>query len=372
MKTLHFLLKLFPKSFQKTMGEAWVEASEMEIRERQKSTGKNVQVLMAFALETLFNVLPKAYNIGEEDTPNVADFVPTSSVVITQTINFLTIVFISFLMAFALTIHWLVASSVENPYIFWSFAITVTVLIVYMMFLLYFSKSQWLKNKIQWVGRVVGAATGVFAALVLMTQMMLFVTMGNMSHNFVAYDSLTEEMGIREENNQWFKDGMLRSEKKDLWCATNRVRIETIMDTFVASEDNLAMGFLMSAASASVYTRGCWDNDANYIAHQHRITAKSLNTPLIEKMFASFDGVFVWKILNYHRATAVKNAMYTPQRHCVIYMSHYNLNNEKLVKNFCSQFSKTTFVSAQEAKNVRILSDAFVQGKSVNQQWGIQ
>lgn len=64
MKTLHFLLNSPPKSFQKAMGEAWVEASETEIRERQKSTGKNAQVVMAFALETLFNVLPKAYNIG--------------------------------------------------------------------------------------------------------------------------------------------------------------------------------------------------------------------------------------------------------------------------------------------------------------------
>lgn len=370
MKTLRILLKLFPTSFQNEMGEAWLEASETEIRQRQQHENKKFAVVVAFAMETLLTVLPQAYNVGVVLGNSPQSFVPQQNKTIAKSVDFTTNWGVFHCVGFIVAIHVAVASAYPNMFTVWVYGLVFVLLLIAAS---YKSIYRWWVQRDKPIVSVIGGTVfGFVSTFNLILLMFIPAEIETSVGNFAMYNELRKQMGYdsAQPTNEWFEqkgeDIQLRSERKEQWCELSRARLEGAA-TSLQSGDNGVSGSLLSGLVADTYAQGCWSNEDLYIAERHKIAAHSMSYTQMDNLFAAVDWVWTFKILKDSRNYMRVKSLYSPQKYCFEYTSKtYHYKTGKFVQsielwNFCKNFPVDQSMKTDHARAIRVDSDKFVK-----------
>ena len=372
MKTLRVLLKLFPRSFQNEMGEAWLEASETEIRHRQNAEGKKFSIVVAFAMETIFTVLPQAYNVGQSEiSPSPQDFVPEKNKTIAQIVDFFNTWGIFHCAGMVVALHVIVASVYSPATIllgFWGFIVFALICMSYKKIYRW-----WVKNNKPIVSVLGGATVGFFSTFVFVFLMFMPGQMDAGHRDFAMYQDLKKQMGYdpKHPTNEWFEEtqgyARVRPEHKTQWCALSRARLEGATAALQPGQDNMLSGVLLSVILADTYAQGCWDNEDLYIAQRHKMATLSTGFIQSENLFGAVDWMFVFKKIKEARALMRTKSLYSPQKYCLEYTAknYFDKTGKFLqdtdLKETCEKFPENQSMRTPQAQAIRASSDTYIQ-----------
>lgn len=376
MKTLRILLKLFPTSFQNEMGEAWLEASETEIRQRQNAEGKKFSIVVAFAMETIFTVLPQAYNLKQSEiAPSPQDFVPEKNKTIAQIVNFFN-TWAIFHCGGMIVALYIVGASVFLPaakvWIYWAICAFLVISTSYKSI-----HCWWIRNDKPIVSIISGSVVGFFSTFLIIIIIFFPAQIEATAGHFAMYDELKEKIGYDSENptNEWFEQTQdnvrVRPERKEQWCALSRARLDGAATALQAGQDNAISGMLISTLLSNTYFQGCWDNEEMYIADRHKIAARSTISPQSERLFATVDWVIGFKDLKEAQRIMRTRSLYSPQKYCLEYTAkNYYDTTGKFLKdidlwNFCEKVRQNQSMTMEQARTVRENSDKYIQKMEV-------
>jgi len=303
MVVLKILLKLFPKSFQESMGDAWLEASETEIKQRQIKQGRKKIVVLAFAWETLWNVLPEAHNNTRpsQGYTSVENFVPQENEIVLKSFLFGINVLRFYCFGIIIGLHVAVAKFVPEMINVWKFTVPATIVLLFIFNKFINQKSQKTEKKFIKMSSIVSAVSGLIPGYITPFLFLVSIVspyeMDNTGASFNQYQEIKNQMGLsdNDQGRTWFvgegDSRVLRPDKKQQWCDLNRARIETATTMLQGSGAGRLSGMLVAALSFQTYKNGCWENDGQYIALRHTIAAKSLGKNLFLDLLKDVDWV---------------------------------------------------------------------------------
>lgn len=368
MKILQMLLKLFPKSFQKAMGEAWVEASETELKNRQALLGKRTSVVLGFVLETLFVVIPSAHQearqlqlAGFSHNVNVASYIPLTRNWLQKTLSFFIDYWIFNLLGCVASVMYFVQG--ENQNVEYGYSVSAMTLgaVALIAIAVYWKKmvNWWNTSRRPIVAPVVHLALGVYIGALLMLSLMVASISKDSTKVMVEYLSVRDQMGLTynsnsDRTNMWFKNGVLRAEHKQQWCQQSTTRMQTLQSGLVSNNDNLFKGLLIGTLWSQMYTNNCIPDDNQYLAARHTLDQQTLtkyNT-----------GHFIWPLkfvppfnefVQHQNAVAVLG-LYSPNKYCKDYVNKTQSEiDEAKAYMVCSGFENAVSVDVSQAQNIR-------------------
>lgn len=368
MKILQMLLKLFPKSFQQAMGEAWVEASEMELKNRQALLGKRNSVVLGFVLETLFVVIPSAHQevrqlqlAGHSPRVNVASYIPLTRNWLQKTLSFLVDYWMFNLLGCVASVMYFVQGENQNV----EYGYNVSMMVLGSIALIVFAV-HW-KRVINWwntfhrpiVAPIVHLAVGGYIGALLMLSLMVASISQDSEKVMKEYLNVRNQMGLTynsndERTNMWFNKGMLRAEHKDQWCQQSTARMETLQSGLVSNNDNFFKGMLIGTLWSQIYTHNCIPDDNQYLATRHALEQQTLTKYP--------TGRFIWPLqfappfngFVQHQNTIGIMGLYSPDKYCKDYVNKTKSEiDEAKVDMVCSGFKNAGSVDMLQAQNIR-------------------
>lgn len=354
------------------MGEAWLEASETEIHKRQEKDGNKISVVIAFAIETIFIVLPQAYKLSHQQKSNSSpnNFVPQKNKTIAKIVNFFKIWLILHIVGMSVAFHIVMASIYPK---------TCDLLLYWVGFLAIIGVINckrlwgwWIKNEKPVISVVGGGFVGFYSTLLLVLSILLPMQIQASLADFAAYEEWRKQMGHDTQNpsNQWFEEVKgeirLRSEHKKLWCSLSRARLEGASASLQLGQQNQMRGIFLSQLYFDTYYNGCWDNEEVYITHRRSLATKSISESTNERVFNTIVNLlFFEEFKNSQNYMRTKN-LYSAHTYCMEYTvktykstAKANLNNEFLTK-VCHGFTEEKSMTIDQAPAIRSHSNQYI------------
>ena len=371
MVVLKMLLKLFPKSFQDNMGDAWLEASETEIKQRQIKQGRKQTVVLAFAWETLWNVIPEDHSNLQMTNgyKSVEDFVPQENEIVLKGFLFTINMLRFYCFGIIIGLHIAVAKFAPEVANVWKFTVPATILFIVLcnkFILKGNSYEKYVAGPMPLISCISGLVPGCITPFFFLVGIANSYEMDSSSKVFQQYQEIRNQMGLNNnvQGQEWFvgegSNRVLRAEKQKQWCEINRARMQTSAIMLQSSGTSRVNGLLIAALSHQTYKNGCWENDEQYIALRHTVAANSLGKNLFLDMWKNVDWVVGIPKVGVEYGS--KN-LYSPQQYCREYTDvHTKDYTGKFVdiENLCGQFKSLVSMNLEESKTVRARSDQFI------------
>jgi len=362
MRTLRGLLKLFPRSFQEQMGEAWLEAAETEIRHRAQGR-KLWPVMVAFCWETLANVLPQAYSLSKTQPlseKSEKDFVAQPRPKISEWLEwfsgFVWFTFIGGGLCLYLVMLSVTDAQIHDFIVYWGL-----VLMVCFVFRANSLWKWWVTNKKPILAPLMFTTLGLF----ITSALLFFALWGTETpdQEYTAYQNVSEQMGLvggsNQETNEWFAKGSLRPEKQKQWCGQAQIRLQTWQATLNTS-------LFTTALLQQTHVYGCWEENA-YIALSHKLYLNSLKKSPREKILWFSKWMPVLGSLQNWEESKRQRFLLSSKKYCYQYTTTYfslkdgpHSNSTVApkdmgeVREFCEQFEGSKPVTVAQAAAVRL------------------
>lgn len=368
MIALKILIKLFPRSFQEQMGEAWLEASETEIQERQKREGKKLAVTLGFIWETLYTVLPQAHSHTAEfalAAPSVQEFVPEQNETVLKILVWVGNMMLFHVLGMVIALHAVLLSVFPQVVSEWKYSFGGLLLCALLMHKVIYR--WWCRRNKPLFSAMLGTLFGYIGGFSLIFLIVAPYEFERTAVSLNQYTEMRSQMGLMDnaEGHKWFaiteQDRVLRPEKKEQWCALARARVETLSSVEGSGSSKLS-GFLFASLASVVYQKGCWTDETQYIALQHKIAKNAIRSEIFDDMFSPFEwigAVHQFKILELGGQEVKKKVLYSPRRYCYDYVQLRHKNPEEVVKGFCQQFEEKKAMSTIQSQTVRAAGDVF-------------
>lgn len=365
---LQILLKLFPKSFQQNLGEAWMEASETELKNRQSLLGKRNSVVLGFVLETLFVVIPSAYReapqlqlAGHSSHVSVASYIPLTRHWLQKVLSFCFDFWMFNALGLVGSVMYFVQGETQKVEYGYNVSALVLGTIALVALTVYWKKmvSWWNASHRPIIAPIVHTVLGMYIGALLMLSLMVASISKDSSRVMGEYISVRDQMGLTynsndERTNMWFKNGVLRAEHKEQWCQQSTTRMQTLQSGLVPNNDNLFKGMLIGTLWSQIYTHNCIADDNQYLTARHALaqqTTTRYNTgrfPWPLEFLPPFNG-----FVQQQNSVAVM-ALYSPHKYCADYVNKTKpAIDEAKASMVCSGFKNAVSVDAPQAQEIR-------------------
>lgn len=381
MKILRVLLKLFPRSFQKQMGEAWLEAAEQQIQEKKSEISQSEnRVVLAFVLETLFVVLPHAYRLSfTEDVKNDMFKLDHQQLLpkkkksqFDELVEFVFDYGHLCLLSFCICIYWAFIIIFDLP--LKVFVIPLVCLGLFYM-LSRFQKISLFVKRIytqEEIGKrfkeILFVCFHVFLGAFLANCFLMKIMLNKIEQDdmdaFYQYRMLHEQFDFTKNP---------ANISHEQWCTVSIARLETLSQSMSSTTDQSIRSLLIGSHWSLVYGENCWSTVAEqkqYTASRLALSSDAFKKSKYSKKWWSTSPTLLWVFKNYLKNIEQK-VLYSPYDFCLDQMNwEWGQKNKDVMPQsvvaLCTHFSDTTSLSLATEKDVREFVQSRVQEETAS------